>query len=98
MVELIIKSFGIDHFFCGVTGGDSVAYNKPDGRHILATLKLMNVVGLNSIMIGDTDNDIIAAHDAGIKAVAVKYGYSQQSRILFADKVIGNLMELVEGA
>ena len=94
MVKLILESFGLIRYFCGITGGDSVTFNKPDGRHILETLKIMNVDNKNALMIGDTINDIKAAIEAKIKVVAVDYGYSQLNELRAANTVVGNLSEL----
>jgi phosphoglycolate phosphatase len=94
MVSLILKSFDLAKYFCGVTGGDSVAFNKPDGRHILETLKRMNVSSKNVLMVGDTVNDVAAALDAGLPVVAVDYGYSSSDELLSATKVVGGFFEL----
>jgi phosphoglycolate phosphatase len=95
MVCLILESFGLAKYFCAVTGGDNVTFNKPDGRHILETLKRMNISSKNVLMVGDTVNDIVAANDAGFQVVAVDYGYSKPGELLSATIIIDGLSKLI---
>jgi phosphoglycolate phosphatase len=94
MVCLILESFDLEKYFCAVTGGDNVAFNKPDGRHILETLDQMLVVGTGVLMVGDTINDIVAAHDAGVHVVAVDYGYSSPNELLSATRIFSDIRQL----
>jgi phosphoglycolate phosphatase len=93
-VNLILKSFSLKEYFCAVTGGDNVAFTKPDGRHILETLKLMDVSGKNVLMVGDTTNDFFAAQNIGIPAVAVNYGYSNSDEFSSATVIIDDFGKL----
>ncbi len=94
MVGLILKSFDLAKYFCGVTGGDNVAFNKPDDRHIRVTLKRMNVSSDNVLMVGDTINDVTAAQDAGLSVVALDYGYSSPDELLSATVIIDEFGKL----
>ena len=96
MVCLILESFDLEKYFCAVTGGDNVAYNKPDGRHILETCDRMLVMSKKVLMVGDTVNDIAAAHDAGVPVVAVNYGYSNANELLSATRVFSDIRMLIE--
>jgi len=94
LVCLILESFDLAKYFCAVTGGDNVVFNKPDGRHILETLKLMGVSGKNVLMVGDTADDIAAANDIGLPVVAVEYGYSDPDELWCATAIIDNFGKL----
>ena len=94
MVCLILNSFDLAKYFCAVTGGDNVRFNKPDGRHILETLKLMDVLGNNVLVVGDTENDIKAALDVGLPVIAVDYGYSKPNELVSATIVIDQFCKL----
>ena len=50
-------------------------HQKPDGRHITDMIAEMGLDAGNVIMVGDSHNDIYAAHAAGIRSIAVSYGY-----------------------
>lgn len=71
----LLQKFAIDHYFDVVHGGDSLAYSKPDPRHISLTLKAMQGNGLG-VMVGDTKSDILPAQKLKIPAIAMAYGYS----------------------
>jgi len=95
MAKLLIEELGATHWFEALTGGDTFAFNKPDGRHIIETVKLGGGDPANAIMIGDTSNDINAAKDAGIKSVAVTFGYTDHPvETLGADQIISHFDEL----
>jgi len=94
MVTLILESFDLAKYFCGVTGGDNTKFNKPDGRHILETLELMNVCSTNVLMVGDTVNDVEAAYDVGLSVVAVDFGYSSSDELIAATMVVDEFRKL----
>ncbi len=76
-VALVLEALGFNKFFAAVTCGDNVPYPKPDGRHILLTLEKMGAgTGADAVMVGDSETDIAAAIDAGVRSVAVTYGYA----------------------
>jgi len=95
MSDLVLAELRLDKFFSAVTGGDSVPHRKPDGRHICLTLELMNAGTRQPIMVGDSETDMEAAHDARIPSVAVTYGYPRfESGELDADIVIDQFAQL----
>lgn len=75
----VLDAFGLSAFFPVVLCGDEVEHRKPDGRHVHATLaELANVANLDNrkpVMVGDSENDIFAAHDAGVPSICVSFGY-----------------------
>lgn len=75
MVVVVLEALGLDKYFCGCTGGDNVAHQKPDGRHLSETLAKMDAAGMRSIYVGDSQTDVDAGLDAGLPVVAVTYGY-----------------------
>ena len=95
MVKLIIAAFELENYFCGVMGGDNVRFKKPDGRHILDTLKQMNTYSKNVLMVGDTINDVEAAKDVGLPIVSVSYGYGSPKEIQASDYIVDDLSKLL---
>jgi phosphoglycolate phosphatase len=77
MVVVVLAALGLDKYFCGCTGGDNVAHQKPDGRHLSETLGEMDAAGARTIYVGDSQTDVDAGLDAGLPVVAVTYGYHQ---------------------
>jgi len=95
MAKLLIKELNANHWFESLTGGDTFAFNKPDGRHIIETVKLSGGNPKTAIMVGDTSNDINAAIDADIASIAVTFGYADQPvETLGADRIINHFDEL----
>jgi phosphoglycolate phosphatase len=81
--------------FSAICGIDTFNVKKPDGRHILETIKQAGGDFTRSVMVGDTATDINAAIDAAIPAIAVDFGYSGKSvHTLGANRVISHFDEL----
>ena len=77
-------------------GGD-FPHRKPDGRHVAAALAALGTEASDALMVGDSPNDANAAHAAGLKFVAVDWGYTPvPARELGADAVISDFAELKE--
>ncbi len=72
----LLEGLGLIDRFAAITGGDTFEFRKPDGRHILGTIERAGGDPARSIMIGDSVNDILAAHNAKVPSVAVTFGYS----------------------
>ncbi|OHC75538.1 MAG: phosphoglycolate phosphatase [Rhodospirillales bacterium RIFCSPLOWO2_12_FULL_58_28] len=92
----VLKALDLERFFCAVTCGDSVPYRKPDGRHVTLTLERMGASLRSAAMVGDSETDIAAAHDAEIISIAVSYGYCHAPVAeLCADAVIDTFSDLI---
>jgi phosphoglycolate phosphatase len=73
----ILDFLHLTHFFGGVAGGDVVPARKPDPRHLLAALALVNGSPDRAVMIGDGVNDVAAAKAAGIPVLLLDSGYGE---------------------
>jgi phosphoglycolate phosphatase len=71
--RIILTALGLEKFFSAITGGDSTPYRKPDPRHLAATLAGLG--GGKAVMIGDHENDILAATGLGLPSIFVTWGY-----------------------
>ena len=69
----LLARLGLLDHFRAVGGGDSFAMRKPDPAHLLLTMGAAG--GGRAIMIGDHQNDMLAARGAGVPAVFVGWGY-----------------------
>lgn len=81
----VLNYFGLKKYFSMICCGDEVPHQKPDGRHITGIITEMALKPEKVVMVGDSDNDILASSDAGVRSIAVTYGY---------DKNVVNLPEL----
>jgi len=73
----ILEGLDFIRYFTVVTGGDSFPVRKPDPGHLLGVLERLGVGREDAIMIGDSPNDIGCAIAAGVRSIAVSYGYSR---------------------
>lgn len=91
----VMAALGLEHHFDVVSCGDAVEHRKPDGRHVLGVVEALAATPNTAAMIGDSENDIAAARDAGVRSVAVSFGYAHAAPAeLGADAVIDRFDEL----
>jgi phosphoglycolate phosphatase len=57
-------------------GGDSLTHKKPHPEPLQHCLQHFGVKADEALMVGDSRNDVEAARAAGIKVLAVPYGYN----------------------
>lgn len=74
--EKLLDELDLTKYFDAILGGDSLAVRKPDPEHLLATLRRMDCAPDRAVMLGDSNNDVQAARNAGVKVVLVSFGYT----------------------
>jgi len=79
-----------------VVGGDTCERRKPDPQPLNFACNALHVDPLQTLMVGDSRNDVLAARAAGLPVVCVPYGYNEGSdpRELPCDAFIESLAEL----
>src|ERR1700730_7886287 len=92
----LLKRLGLADWIDVVVGGDSCVRRKPDPQPLLFACETLNVPPSESLMIGDSVNDVQAARAAGIPIVCVSYGYNEgrDPRTLDCDALLDTLVEL----
>ncbi len=91
----LISALGIEHLFDAIAGGDTFPFHKPDPRHITELVRQAGGELGGALMVGDSEADIGAASAAGIRSVAVRFGYAATpAEKLGATAVIGHFREL----
>jgi len=88
----ILDALDLAAFFGTVVGGDSTPYKKPDPRHLAAALAGLEVG--EAVMIGDHDNDMLAAAGLGLPGIFATWGYGQTEAVLTANTPL-DLPELI---
>ena len=81
LTEKILKSFEIDNYFDVVVGSSEMIPLKPSSKMLELCLNKLESKPENSLMIGDSDKDIIPANELGIFSVFVEYGYGKLHKI-----------------
>ncbi|NJF24911.1 HAD family phosphatase [Thermococcus sp. Bubb.Bath] len=91
---LVLRAFELDKYFDIILGKDYSNLDgvKPSPYLIQKALERLNLRPDEALVVGDSSNDIIAAHGAGVKAVNVlRFGKADG-----ADYYVKTLRELVE--
>ena len=92
---LLLEKLGVAHQFKAICGRDSFAYQKPDARHLTATIAKAGGLAHHAIMIGDTRTDIDTARNAKLPVIGVRFGYSDTPiDTLMPDLLIDHFNEL----
>lgn len=80
-IESILDFLSIKQYFKIWIGEDSIPEKKPDAAPLLYLANAMNTTIEKSIMVGDSKNDILAAHNAAMDSIGVTYGYNYNENI-----------------
>ncbi|MGP4970719.1 phosphoglycolate phosphatase [Psychrobacter aquimaris] len=96
-VPKILESFGWQDLFSEVMGGDSLPVKKPDPAPLLHVCATLNVSVAQSVMIGDSRNDILAGQNANMDTLGLSYGYNygQDIRELNPTEAFDSFADLV---
>ena len=83
--EALLERMGLADYFDVVVSGDTTAHKKPHPEPILHACRLFGVQPGRNLHIGDSENDIHAAHAAGCPTFCVPYGYNEGKPVDSAD-------------
>ncbi|MEY4979589.1 MAG: Phosphoglycolate phosphatase [Pseudomonadota bacterium] len=72
----LLQAKGLSGFFGQVFGGDSFERKKPDPLPLLKTCEALGTLPAHTVMVGDSQNDALAARAAGCPVLLVTYGYN----------------------
>ena len=94
---LLLRQLGVLERFAFVCGQDTFGVAKPDPAVLHQTILRAGSVAGRSIMVGDSNTDILTARAAGVPVVAVDFGYTEVPvRELGPDRVISHFDDLWE--
>lgn len=75
----ICEAFGLSPHFFRIYGGDSFATKKPDALGLETLIREAGVTAAETVMIGDSDVDILTAKNCDAFSVGCTYGLSPHS-------------------
>jgi len=90
----VLEGLDMLRHFDLVLGSDSTTEKKPSPVPVLHVLSTLDTKPQDAVMVGDSDFDIAAGKGAGVKTVAVTYGYRDKAFLKDADYMINEMMEL----
>jgi phosphoglycolate phosphatase len=74
MTSEILSGLSLDGYFFEVRGGDSFDTKKPDPEGLIHILREAGVGARETVMVGDSTNDVLAGRAAGTVTCGVTYG------------------------
>ncbi|HEU4390944.1 MAG TPA: HAD-IA family hydrolase [Blastocatellia bacterium] len=94
----LLEHLSIAQHFAHIVGGESLPQRKPDPAPVLEALHRIGHAPSAAVMIGDSENDVLAGRRAGARTCAVNYGFrgSEQLRAAAPDFEIDRFDRLAE--
>jgi phosphoglycolate phosphatase len=91
----MISRLGYDGYFSYVYGGNSFAQKKPDPVGLHRLMADVQVTPRETVMIGDSDTDILTGRNAGVLTCGVTYGFGAETlEKVPPDMIIDDMREL----
>ncbi|RAU20402.1 phosphoglycolate phosphatase [Paramagnetospirillum kuznetsovii] len=91
----VLGALGLAEYFHVVVASDDAPAIKPDPAHVRVILERLGVSADAAVMVGDSINDILSARRAGVRSVALSFGYAHGPvEALGADRVIHRFDQL----
>ena len=99
---LFLRNMAIANYFGVVLGSDSVTRHKPEPEPVLRSLAEYGVKPSEALVVGDMPVDVLMAHNADVRCVAVSYGNATAEELaaVEADYIIDRfalLADIIEG-
>ncbi|EXJ12702.1 MULTISPECIES: phosphoglycolate phosphatase [Nitrincola] len=93
----LLDAMNLKSHFSLIVSGDTLPLKKPHPDQLLHVIQHFGVDLAQSLMVGDSSNDVLAARAAGCPVVCVSYGYNHGESIYdaHADAVVDSMMALV---
>jgi len=92
----ILAGLNLADYFQMIVGPDSITHRKPHPESLNRIMAQVGGVPAKTVMIGDTEADILAGQAAGTVTAGVTYGYGSAAEIEQArpDFIMGRITEL----
>jgi phosphoglycolate phosphatase len=90
----LLEELDLLKFFELVIGSDTTTERKPSAVPVIYVLTKLKVKPEEALMVGDSNYDIEAAVRAGVRTVAVTYGYGAKQYLSGADYIIEGFSDL----
>jgi len=75
----IIAGLGLTPYFFDICGGDSFPLKKPHPMGIETLMSSVSIPAEKTLIVGDSDTDILTGRNAGVWTCGVTYGYGPQA-------------------
>jgi len=92
----LLSVLGLSKYFAWVMGVDSHPARKPSPEPLMKIMEELSVSAPETVMVGDSSNDIIAGKGARVVTIGCSYGYGDRSEIADADYRIDVFPEILD--
>ncbi len=96
LARAILEALSLIEPFAIIAGSDTLPERKPSPVPLLDVMKQLEIRPEEALMIGDSIVDMTAGRAAGVRTVAVTYGYGKPGFASGADYVIDDFSHLIE--
>lgn len=95
----LLDQMKLGRYFRWIIGGDTLPQKKPDPAALLFVMRMAGVTPAQSLFVGDSRSDVLAAKAAGVQCVGLSYGYNHGRPIVdeAPNLVIDDLRALLPG-
>jgi phosphoglycolate phosphatase len=90
----LLEELGLAVYFDSILGSDSAGEKKPSPKPLLKVMEILSFRPEETLIVGDSNFDIEAGKAAGIKTIAVSYGYKKIGMLKDADYIMDDMREL----
>jgi phosphoglycolate phosphatase len=96
--QLCLQEAGLAHYFKLVVTPDMVKKIKPEPDMVLFCMDHFTCTAEQTLLIGDTDNDLLAAKSAGVACGLATWGYGnmEENKKLQPDYILTRPLQLLE--
>jgi phosphoglycolate phosphatase len=91
----VLENLGLSGHFDIIWGSDSVPEKKPSPIPVQEMLRKFSCASEEAVIIGDSTYDIEAGKAAGVRTIAVSYGYREVGLLKDADFIIDRMEDLI---
>ena len=93
--QAILDGLGLSRYFARVYGGNSFEQKKPNPVGLLALMRETGVPSENTMIVGDSDTDVLTGRNADVWTCGVTYGLAPETLITSPpDFLLDDLREL----
>jgi phosphoglycolate phosphatase len=92
----LLQHFGVAGHFAAVAGADTMDCRKPSPEPVLRLMAMLGRSAGDTVMVGDSINDVAAGQGAGVVTVGCTYGYGAPSELAQASYRIATFAELLK--
>ena len=96
LAERVIRNFDLEQYFDVVSGASLDETHSQKTAVILRAMELVSAEKNETLMVGDRRFDVEGAHECGIDACGVLYGYGSREELSNAEYIAKNVNDILQ--